>query len=285
MPTGFVIIVGIWALIFIMAKQSRWKIIDTFLPKNWLLALVLWIILSPVVAGPFIAKSIYYAATPFYPLAPGITGTNAYILSHPQNWHGLQQASQIWMGPTIHHGHGRDLWSFIKHWWLLSVPENGVNNAFDYPLGLTYLLMIGPFLFFLVRDCIRREFSPWSVLAAVMWGLWWFSTQESRYLFIPLLIIFMVTIARLGKASKGLLLCLLVSLLFNAFSLWGAHKGDIKKWGVNALRNQDKQLVELNKRYLKDALSSYVDWPSHDVAYAQFPVMVRKEELPHTINF
>jgi hypothetical protein len=213
-------------------------------------------------------------------------GSWGNIEMHPQSWHSLQQASQLWMeGTKNSYGHGRDLLSFIRHWWLLGVPEKGVNNAFDYPLGLTYLLLIGPFLFFLVKDILQRKFPSLSVLVAVIWGLWWFTAQQSRFLFLPLLIIFIVTIARLEKISRGLFPCILISLLLEVLSLWGAHKSDMGRWGVDDLRGQDKRLLELDHRYQGHFLSDYIDWPSHDIAYAQFPVMVHKENLPHTISF
>ena len=167
----------------------------------------------------------------------------------------------------------------------MAVPEKGVNNAFDYPLGLTYLLMIGPFLFFLIKDILRRKFSSLSILAAVIWALWWFTAQQSRFLYLPLMIVFMVTIARLEKIPRGLYLCLLISLFLEAISLWGAHKNDMARWGVDVLRPQDKQMLALNRYYFAHSQSNYIDWPSHDVAYAQFPVTVHKEELPHTILF
>ena len=286
MPLEVLITIGVWAFCLALARRSHWQIIDTFILKHGGRALGLFIALSVVVAGPFIVKSIYYAATPFFPLAPGFMGTWANIKIHPQSWHSLQQASQLWMeGTKNSYGHGRDLLSFVKHWWLLGVPEKGVNNSFDYPLGLPYLLLIGPFLFFLIKDIVQRKFSPLSVLAAVIWALWWFTAQQSRFLYVPLLIVFMVTIARLEKISRGLFLCLLISLCLEALSLWGAHKSDMGRWGVDDLRSQDKQLLELNHRYLEHSLPNYIDWPSHDVAYAQFPVMVRKENLPHTILF
>jgi hypothetical protein len=286
MPLEVIITMGIWASVFVLGRRGHWQIIDVFIFKHWRRALGLFMALSVLVAGPFVIKSIYYAATPFFPLAPGLMGTWGKIQNHPQSWHSLQQASQLWMeGTKNNYGHGRDLLSFIKHWWLLAVPEKGVNNAFDYPLGLTYLLMIGPFLFFLVKDISRRRFSPLSVLAAVIWLLWWFTAQQSRFLYVPLLIVFMVTIVRLEKISRGLFLCLLISLFLEALSLWGAHKADMGRWGVDVLRGQDKKLLELNHRYLENSLSNYMDWPSHDVAYAQFPVMVHKENLPHTILF
>ena len=286
MPLEVMVSTGAWVIILILARRGRWQAINTFPLKNWRRALLLFFILSVAVGEPFIVKSIYYAATPFFPLSPGMMGTYAQIKAHPQSWHSLQQASQLWMqGTGNNYGHGRGLLSFIKHWWLLGVPEEGVNNAFDYPLGLTYLLMIGPFLFFLVQDILRRRFSPLSVLAAVIWLLWFFTAQQSRFLYVPLLVIFIVTIARLEKISRGFLLCIVISLLIEAVSLWGAHEADIGKWGIDDIRAQDRQLLELNKLYFKNPLPRYMDWPSHDAAYAEFPVMVHKENLPHTILF
>jgi hypothetical protein len=286
MPLGVVITMAVLALAFILARHDQWQITDTFPLKHWQRAFGLCAVLSVVVAGPFIAKSIDYAATPFYPMSPGLMGTWGKIQIHPQAWHSLQQASQLWMeGTKNSYGHGRGLLSFIKHWWLLALPEKGVNNAFDYPLGLTYLLMIGPFLFFLAKDILNRKFSPLSILATIIWLLWWFTAQQSRFLYVPLMIIFLVTIARLEKISRILFLCILISLLFEALSLWGAHRGDINRWGVEDLRAQDRQLLKLDQRYLENSLSNSIDRPTHDVAYAQFPVMVHKENLPHTILF
>jgi hypothetical protein len=274
MPLETVMTIGIWAFILVLARRSHWQMADTFTFKHVRRVLGVFLILSVMVAGPFIAKSIYYAGTPFYPLAPG-----------PQASQGLHKASQLWMGSKNTYGHGKDLGSFIKHWWLLAVPENGVNNSFDYPLGLTYLLMIGPFLYFLIKDILRRRFCPLSILVGVIWMLWWFGPQQTRFLYLPLLIIFIVTIARLEKISRGLFLGVLISLFFELISLWGAHKGDMARWGVNDLRVQDQQLLEINHRYIDHSLSNDIVWPSHDVAYAQFPVVVHKENLPHTILF
>ncbi len=286
MPLEVTVILGIWFFIFTLARWFQWEILGTLILKHRLRAFGLFLILSVFVAGPFIGKSIYYAATPFFPLGPGMMGTVAVIKMHPQAWQSLEKASRLWMqGIKDDYGHGRSLLAFIKHWWLLALPEKGVNNAFDYPLGLTYLLMIGPFMYFLFRDLWQRKFHPLSVLVAVIWALWWFSAQQSRFLYLPLAIIFIVTIARFNKISKVLLLCLLVSLLLEALSVWNAHKTDLCRWGVNDLRVEDQQLVALNQSYLQNPSSNYVDWPSHDVAYAQFPVMVHKENLPHTIIF
>lgn len=286
MPLEAIVTMGILACLYGLARRNHWQVTGGIALNDWNKALGLFVFLSVVVAGPFIVKSIYYAATPFFPLSPGMLGNLAQIKAHPQAWDSLQQASRSWMeGTKNNYGHGRGLIAFIKHWWLLSVPEKGVNNAFDYPLGLTYLLMVGPFLFFLTKDILQRKFSPLSVLAAVIWGLWWFTAQQSRFLYVPLLVIYIITIARLKRIPRTLFLCLLMSLFLEAISLWGAHKVDIRRWGVNDLRGEDTRIVEINRRYLAHSLDCFIDWPSHDVAYAQFPVLVRKENLPHTIFF
>jgi hypothetical protein len=285
MPAALLVTAGIWAVLFVLARQTRWQMTEIFNFKNWRMALGSFFIMSLAVAGPFIAKSVDYAGTPFFPLAPGIMETDARIKAHPQAWQSLRKAS-IWIQATKNgYGHGRDIWSFIKHLWLVAVPEKGVNNSFDYPLGLTYLLLMGPFLFYLIKDISGRKFPSLSVLAAVIWMLWWFGPQQTRFLYVPLFIIFMVTISRLENIPKPLILCLLISLFIESVSVWGAHKADIGRWGIEVLRSQDRQLVDKSKAYIQQKAAGYVDWPVHDVAYAQFPVRVTKEALPRTNAF
>ncbi len=286
MPMGMIVMLSIWGLLLVLVRRSNWQIKKTVVLKNWPATLVMFIFLSFFVGGPFVVKSIHDAGTPFYPLKPGMMGTNPQIMAHPQIWDGLQKASHLWMVNNKNsYGHGRGLIAFLKHWWLLAVPENGVNNAFDYPLGLTYLLLIGPFVFFLIKDIRRQQCCPLSLLAVIAWMLWWFTDQQSRFLYLPLMVIFVVTIARLDKIPKGIFLGILIGLILEIISLWGAHRADFTKWDVNDLRPEDQQLLGLNHRYLDGHLSGYLDWPTHDVAFAQFPVMVHKENLPHTILF
>jgi hypothetical protein len=54
---------------------------------------------------------------------------------------------------------------------------------------------------------------------------------------------------------------------------------------LEVLRTNDRQLVSLSRSYLEHNAAGLIDWPNHEIAYAQFPVMVRKEKLPHTIIF
>ncbi len=285
MPLEFCAAAGLWGVFYCLARRCRWSIKDSFVLKDWKRALILTAVLSLVVGGPFVLKSIHYAGTPLFPLGLGQFGAGGEIKNHPQTWASLQSAAHLIVACKNDYGHGRGAAAFIKHFWLLAVPEKGVNNAYDYPLGLTYLLMIGPFLFYFIQDISKRRFSALGFLAVLGWILWWFTSQQSRFLYLPLLIIFMVTVARLDKLSKWFLICLVLALGLEAGSLWGAHKADFKRGNPDVLRREDRQLWDLSRVYLQHGSTGYVEWPSSDVAYAQFPVMVHHEQLPHTIEY
>ncbi|MBF0489607.1 MAG: hypothetical protein HQL15_03180 [Candidatus Omnitrophica bacterium] len=286
LPLQVLFVLLLLGMALVMARYFKWPMIEEFKIQHWQKGLCLFVVLSVFVAGPFIMKSIYYAATPLFPIEPGMLGNKAAIQSNPQAWMSLQKASFIWMhGVKDNYGHGRGIIAFIKHWWLLAVPEKGVNNSFDYPMGLSYLLFIGPFLFYLVRDFMGRKVSVGSWVVIFLWMLWWLSTQQARFLYIPILMVFLLVSVRLAKPSRSLLIGLMVALLMQVVSLLGAHRKDIFHPSWDVLREQDRRLVEMSRAYQRDSKKGYIDCPSHEVAYAQFPVRVIKENLPHTILF
>ena len=71
---GGIMAMGILAFVFLLACRNQWQIVDTFSLKDWRRAFGLFIVLSVAVGGPFIFKSMHYAGTPFFPLAPGMMG-------------------------------------------------------------------------------------------------------------------------------------------------------------------------------------------------------------------
>ena len=181
------------------------------------------------------------------------------------------------------YGYGRSPVDFVKHFWLIAVPEKGVNNAFDYPVGLPYLLVLGPFIFLFWNTLRRREFAvvPWIVVLS--WFLWWEGTQQSRYLYIPTVLMFITVLPQMKNYSKIFLAALLVALSLNALSIFRAHRHDLVRAPQAVLRDKDQMLVEMNRRYITDQSSDVVDLDFHDVAFAQFPVRVIRGSLPHTL--
>ncbi len=275
---AFGLMAGLWAL----ARWARFQTSTVVILPNWRRALVYWLLVSLPVAGPFVAKSIYYSGTPLFPFLPGFIGHPALALD-PAVWSSVLKASQ-WCTSEIRneYGQGRGLVDFIKHWWLIAVPTKGVVNAYDYPLGLSYLLLVGPFLLNVANDLRRRLWPPLSVLALLLWGLWWLSSQQSRFLFVPLLLIFILSIANLQRPFQALLVGLLAALAMNTVSVYNANKQDLFKPAWQVLRPVDRDLVELSRRYWRNP-TGWVPRPWPDVAYAQFPVLVTNSDPPHDL--
>ncbi len=232
--------------------------------------------LSIFVAAPFLFKSIYYTASPLYPFFPGLMGDFAHLKINPLVWQSVLGASDLWMNAVKDgYGLGRQWLEFIKHFWLLAVPDKGVNNAFDYPLGLPYLLFIGPFIGSLILGFRYKRISALSIFVIAAWGLWWFGSQQTRFLYVPIVLIFMITILSWKSVPRWLVICLTAALGLQLISIWGAHKNDIFRSSYAVLREEDKQLLMLKEG----------EWPTHDASYAQFPVKVTKEKLPFSILF
>ena len=100
----------------------------------------IFIIASVVIALPHLLRSFYYSGSPLYPLGVGIFKP---IVGHSIAYkQALVFKAQGCLSVKDAYGHGRSFLAFIKHFWLIAVPESGVNNAFDYPVGLIYLLVL-----------------------------------------------------------------------------------------------------------------------------------------------
>ena len=245
-----------------------------------------FIFLSLLVGGPFVAKSLYYSGTPFFPAAPGLFKINKEIDYDSAWWRSLQQASNIWTNEEARgqYGHGRSFFAFVKHFWLIAVPEKGVNNAFDYPVGLPYLLVVGPFLYLFYAALRRWEFIviPWGVV--ISWFLWWEGTQQTRYLYISTLLMLIMVLSHMKEYSRILVGAMTVALLLNALSIFRAHRHDFGRTALQVLREKDQMLVEMNRRYILEKKKDVVNLDFHDAAFAQFPVRVIRESLPHNLH-
>lgn len=242
------------------------------------------IVTTAMVGGPFIAKSIYYTGTPFYPLAPGLIKAHQ-IPEGSVAWSSLAAASDYCMNRVLNnYGYGRSLIDFINHFWLIAVPIDGVNNRFDYPIGLSYLLAVGPFVFLLWKALQERKIAILPLFAVIFWMVWFMGPQQSRWLYVPMILMFL-TVAAEVRPSKILWAGLVLALVFNLISVGRAYRGDLTKNRQDVLRDKDKALLELNSRYLQERRSGYVFLDDSEVAFARFPVMIRKENLPNTVAF
>lgn len=243
------------------------------------------LIVSLGVAGPFLFKSLYYTGTPFFPVAFGMLSYHPGIPEGSTAWESLGRSAGFLTDSIRQDGYGRSIVDFLAHFWAIAVPAEQVNNAFDYPMGLSYLLFLGPFMFFIVRSVRKKEFPvlPWLVVC--YWILWWFSVRETRHLYAPVILMFIVSSLSLRNWSKVLFVVLILAMSLNAISVYRAHRSNFFKPPDQVLRADDRHLASLSRQYHDQGRSDVVELQEHEVAYALFPVVVRGEFLPHVVSF
>ena len=296
MPLGVLLLVAVVILVVVVFKRFSFKTLlwdfqevctaaDLKAGALFLRQCALgFYVTALLVAGPFAVKSMVYSGTPFYPFANG-------WLAHPRTpdgtvaWDSLKKVAEHIMDVRNNYGYGRSASDFIQHFWLIAVPQKGVNNLFDYPVGLTYLLVLGPFIFFTVQAFRQRQVPLLPLLTMVLWGLWWLGSQQSRWLFVPLLLMFVLTAVRLERPSKILWLTVILALVTNGASVVRSHRANFGKTPAAVLRAPDRKLVDLSVAYIRDGRSDMVEVEEYEVAFAQFPVVVRKENLPNAVAF
>jgi len=237
-------------------------------------AILPFVIFSIIIGGPFLLKSTYYSGTPLFPFAPGIINVNNKIDKNSDYWKSMLTSSSEHISTKDGYGHGKSLGAFLKHFWLIAVPEKNVNNSYDYPVGLMYLLFIGPFLYMLFSSFKKKEFSILSVFIIFYWLSWWFGSQQTRFLYIPFILMMIIVSSAKIKQSKIFIFAVTISVLLTGLSVFGANKGDFFKSREDILRAKDREILQLNKQYSEENRTGAVSLNYFDVAYANFPVTV-----------
>ena len=250
--------------------------------KKFLLAFCLF---SFLIGGPFIAKSLYYSGTPLFPFAPRTFQINSVNGGEKGGSDPIVEASNALVMTKDNYGYGRSFQDFLKHFWLMAVPDEGVNNKFDYPVGLPYLLFIGPFLYFCFSQFRKKQFPILPLFILIYWASWWFGSQQTRFLYIPFILMYIVTGSEFKKPSFVLKGVVLLALLANSMSVIRAHKNDFGLSAQDVLREEDQKLVSQNKLYISSNRNDVVDLSYGDVVFAQFPVNVTKGNSPFIIKY
>ena len=249
--------------------------------QHWRRIIIYGGLLSMFIAGPFLIKSLYYAQTPVFPLGVGtvvVPGFNDAINQHRLD--SFRQSATLCLSLKDGYGMGQTVEAFLKHLWLIAVPQWGVNNCYDYPVGLIYLLLLVPFIYFLVVT-VKKGFYPIIPLMVVLfWGTWWFGSQQTRFLLIPLLLMAIVVIAAIKKPSKVFISCTIIALMLTTVSVLRAHQPDWGKLPLEVLRPKDKELLKLNQEQGKNQR----DLDFIDAAYATFPIRIIKQDAYHVLD-
>jgi hypothetical protein len=225
-----------------------------------------------IIGGPFMVKSFYYSGSPFCPLGVGVFKPMAIQTKAVVDE--IKYRSDLHLVPKDQYGSPRTLQDFVAHFWWIAVPEKAVNNRFDYPLGLPLLLVLIPFVYFLTASLRARIFPIVPLLCVIYWVLWWYGMQQSRFLFVPMVLMIITVVAALPKLSKVLWVCVVVALGLSALSVYRAHAYDLGKSSYQVLRPYDLELLEIGKN-VPSATRFEVETP--DAAFAPFIIDVKKE--------
>jgi len=270
-----------WPIILFTGAGGDWR--DIIGSRNfWRKIFAAFFLASVFIAGPFIAKSCLVNATPLYPFASGIL--HVPVVVSPETTAALAEAAEAHMGAKELYGYGRGIMEFARHFWLVAVPDKGVNNKFDYPLGLPYLLLLLPFFWYFAEGIRARRFEIIPVLIIVYWLLWWVAgSQQSRFLYIPVMLMLLFVLARL-RVGGILGAALILALLLNLFSVYRAHKGDLLKAPEETLRKNDLQITQLSREYLQAGRQDEVVLVENSSTFAQFPVRVTSKKLPFILG-
>lgn len=261
-------------IIFLIAKKNKWQFVDLgqAMPKmNVKTFFLSFIVFSLLIGGPFAAKSLYYTGTPLYPFSPGVVSTGVY--RDKPMWNSVVERSQQCVSTKDQYGQGRGVQKLIEHFWILAVPEKDVNNRFDYPLGLSYLLILAPFGFLLIENLRKRKIDLISWFCILYWASWWFGSQQSRFLYIPLVLMFIVVLSDGRFLRWSMLAGLFVAVGLSAVSVARAHQADLFRTPEEMLRGRDKDLIAMSRSVDR---SKPVVINFEDAAFADFVVEISR---------
>ncbi len=170
----------VWLIFFKRGRNCFWNITGEKVvnlqgenPQKIRTKLIIWFfVFSFFIGGPFIGKNLLTAGTPLFPFGVGAIRYK----SQPMNrdyWQALAKKAEEVKSTRNQYGSGRSLKQFLLHLWLVAVPEKGVNNRYDYPLGLMYLLFVVPFGYLLFILGKKRKWALIPFFVVAYWLVWW----------------------------------------------------------------------------------------------------------------
>ena len=251
-------------------KEYAWNIKKSLIP---------FLLLSMAVAGPFIVKAIYYSGVPLFPFAAGIFDMSGSAHRNESLHNSLTVSSKSHMSAKDAYGYGKSGLDFLKHFWLISVPDKGVNNRYDYPVGLVYLIFMGPFLYMFILALRRKEFAVFPLFTVFYWVSWWFGSQQTRFLYIPVLLMIIAVISEIKVYSRIFMSAIMFSLIITGVSIFRANRNDFFAYPADVLRPKDKELVRLSRDYLKTGRSDMVSVDFMMLHMPGFLLKLRKARL------
>ncbi|OGX23480.1 MAG: hypothetical protein A2Y03_04870 [Omnitrophica WOR_2 bacterium GWF2_38_59] len=228
-----------------------------------------FLMLSLVIGGPFIAKSIKYTGTPLFPFFVGKINLNPTINVKSDYMSKILNVSNQLLGVKDQYGKGKGISAFIKHLWLISVPEKDVNNSYDYPVGLPYLLCAGVFILLFYESIKKKKIDLMMMFIVIYWALWWIGSNQTRFLYVPIIGMYIIVILNKRFVTRVFSIGILISLMIASLSIFRAHKRDFGREKIEVIRSKDKMLIEMSGTVNHNEIT-ILDF--EDAAFADFPI-------------
>ena len=190
---------------------------------------------TALISLAILSRSIYlgikYVGTPIYP----------FLVSRSAG-PGILAGAESHLRTRTDYGYGHGLIPLLKHFWLVSVPTQGVNNVYDYPLGAAWLFMLALLAFALVRwwQSSQRNISVPGILAIAFWITWWMGSHQSRWLYPVMALGWLSTLGEQRRVRPLILIgTLSISAFFSLFSQMRGFQEDFHKSPVDVQREQE----------------------------------------------
>jgi len=220
----------------------------SWISKNNLKKLLMaFSIFSIVIAGPFLAKSTYYTGTPLYPFGVELIHPPSELAADKARWGSLKEKAREALAMKDGYGYGRSPLALMKFLLFFAIPTRGVNNEFDYPAGLTFLLFLGPFLYLACQNFKQKQIRILPLFIMIYWLSWWMGSHQTRFLYIPIVLMILCVLSFPQFRSTTLMAMIIIALSLTMLSVYRANKGVFGKTAYDVLRPQDRELVEMGK--------------------------------------
>ncbi len=158
------------------------------------------------------------------PLAPFFTCQDSSVKGcQGEEGQRIRESSRLLLETRDQYGNGRTPTAWVLHLWRVAVPTQGVNNEYDYPLGLAWVLWV-VFLIASFWLWVKGERPNLYIVAAIsFWVLWWMGSQQARWLYPVLAFGWLGTLLIQKRCTAQLLNGLLiVSAVFSFISQYRA---------------------------------------------------------------
>jgi hypothetical protein len=198
------------------------------------------------------------AGTPLFPFfvcmdasAPGCAGPAE---------ENIRESARQHLGTRDVYGNGRGLKALISHVWRVAVPTQGVNNEYDYPLGLPWLIGVLLLIISLVGGIRERRVTAECAVALAFWVVWWAGSHQSRWLYPTIAFAWLGTQGLQRLIERRVLLgALAVSGAFSLISQWRSLGPALARPSTDIQAEQVRRVARDAEGHVTDLKTLYVE--------------------------